>query len=86
MHVSFMYVGSPSNPKITLVCVSSVNTEVTLQSEPGRAVSGTVGALELRCCDSSMYGPVTMIPCSNEFLMAIVFKVSRSISNHGSPL
>ena len=63
-----------------------MNTEVTLQSEPGRTVSVTVGTLELCYCDNSMYGPVTMIPCSNEVLMVIVFKVSRSISNHGLPL
>ena len=60
------------------MCVSSVNTEVTLQSEPGRAVSGTVGALELRCCDSSMYGPMMMVPCSNEFLVVSFSKLAEA--------
>ena len=86
LDLGYFIVGSHLNLKIAPVCLLSVNTEVTLQSKPGHAVSGTVGALELCCCDSSMYGPVMMIPCSNEFLMTIIFKLSRSISNHGSSL
>ena len=56
------------------------------QAQSGGAESGTVGALEVRCCDGCCRGSMALISVSSELLASSVLKVFNHFVSSTAPL